>query len=82
MTFSNLMKMAESFPKGEKTLYEKAKLLVTSNFSFSHRIFKRLALQTCKDQGLFGKGLSVYIMYRHLQYTGVIEFRQCKRFGP
>ena len=27
------------------------------NFSFSHSVFKRLVLQTCKNQGLFGKGL-------------------------
>ena len=33
------------------------KLLVTSNFSFSHIVFKRLELQTRKNQGLFGKGL-------------------------
>ena len=30
------------FSKGLKILLEKEKLLVTSNFSFSHRIFKRL----------------------------------------
>ena len=35
----------------------KGELLVTSNFSFSHRVFKRLVLQTGKSQGLFGKGL-------------------------
>ena len=28
-----------------------------SNFSFSHSVFKRLLLQTHKNQGLFGKGL-------------------------
>ena len=28
-----------------------------SNFSFSHSVFKRLVLQTRKNQGLFGKGL-------------------------
>ena len=33
------------------------KLLVTSNFSFSLTVFKRLVLQTCKNKGLFGKGL-------------------------
>ena len=33
------------------------KLLVTSNFSFSYSVFKRLALQTRKNQGLFGKRL-------------------------
>ena len=30
-----------------------------SNFCFSHSVFKRLALQTRKNQGLFGKGLPV-----------------------
>ena len=50
--------MAESFPDGYKTQWEKEKLLVTSNFSFSHSVFKRLVQQTHKNQGLFGKGLS------------------------
>ena len=33
-------------------------LLVTSNFSFSRSVFKRLVLETRKNQGLFGKELS------------------------
>ena len=49
--------MAESSPKGWETLWEKEKLLVMSNFSFSHCAFKRLVLQTCKNKGLFAKGL-------------------------
>ena len=49
------MKMAESSQNGQKTLQEKEKLLVTSNFSYYHSVFKRL--QTRKNQGLFGKGL-------------------------
>ena len=49
--------MVESSPKGLKTLLEKEKLLITSNFSFSHSVFKRRVLQTRKNQGLFGKGL-------------------------
>ena len=53
-----LMKMAESSPKEKKTLWEKEKLLVMSNVSFSHSVFKRLVPQTCKNKGLFGKGLS------------------------
>ena len=32
------LKMAESFWNGYKTLWEKDKLLVSSNFSFSHNI--------------------------------------------
>ena len=33
---------------------------ITSNFSFSHSVFERLVLQTCKTWGLFGKGLTLY----------------------
>ena len=29
---------------------------IVSNFSFSNSVFKRLVLQTCKNQGLFGNG--------------------------
>ena len=49
--------MEESFPNRYKTLREKAKLLITRNFSFSYSVFERLALQTRKNQGLFGKRL-------------------------
>ena len=42
---------------GRKHCGEKVKLLITSNFSFSHSVFKRLVLQTRKNQGLFWKGL-------------------------
>ena len=53
--------MAESSQNHQKTLLEKEKLLVKSNFSFSHRVFKRLVLQTRKNQDLFGKGLKPFI---------------------
>ena len=51
------MKMAESSPNGWKTLWEKKKLLVTSNFFFSYSVFEKLVRQTRKNQDLFGKGL-------------------------
>ena len=44
-----------------KHLWEKEKLLVLSNFSFSRSVFKRLILQTRKNQGMCGKGLSCMI---------------------
>ena len=53
--------MAECSVNGSKTLCEKEKLLVTSNFSFSHSVFKRFVLQTRENQGLFGKGLTVLV---------------------
>ena len=58
-TISSLMKMVESYPNRKKTLWEKEKLLVTSNFSFSRSVFKNLKLQTGKNQGSFGKGLMI-----------------------
>ena len=38
---------------------EKEKLLVMSNFSYTLHVFIRLVLQTRKNQGLFGKGLTL-----------------------
>ena len=45
---------------------------VTSNFSFSRSVFKRLVLQTRKIQGLFGKGLTTQKMwpFENLMGTG------------
>ena len=62
----------------KKTLREKEKLLVTSNFSFSHRVFKRVLLQTRKNQGLFGKGLNLYQITKNnaiplLQVKNIVE---------
>ena len=47
-------KTGGKFSKNRKTLGEKQKLLITSNFSFSHSVFKRLLLQRSKKKGLFG----------------------------
>ena len=52
-----MTKMAESYPSGWKTLWEKEKLLVMSNFSFSHSIFKRLVSQGSQKVSLCGNGL-------------------------
>ena len=49
---SKLIKMAESLPKGWKTLWEKEKLLIKSNFSFSHSVFKRLLPQIRTKRGI------------------------------
>ena len=49
--------MAESYSNGQKTLWEMEKLLIMSNFSFFHSVFKRLVLHTRKHQHLFGKWL-------------------------
>ena len=41
------MNMTRSSQNALKTLWEKAKLLIMSNFSFSHSVYKRLVLQIC-----------------------------------
>ena len=43
------------FIPAKKTLWEKEKLLINSNFSFSHIGFKRSVLQTGENQVLFWK---------------------------
>ena len=54
-------------------MWEKEKLLVTSNFSFPHSVFKRLLWQAGKNQGFeitVGKGE----IARHKQF---LLFPQC-----
>ena len=57
-TIWSWMEIAASSLNGLKTLCEKEKLLVESNSSFSHSVFKRLVHQTRENQGLFGKELT------------------------
>ena len=58
----NLMKMAEGSPNGWKTIWENEKLLVESNFSFSHSVFKRPVLQTRKTPGLVWESAKDYYL--------------------
>ena len=48
--------------------WKNVKLLITSNFSFSQSVFKRLVLQTPKKQGLIGKLLR-FTRMRETQIT-------------
>ena len=49
--------MERKFSKSIENTREKETLLVMTNFSFSHRVFKILVLQIDKNKALFGKGL-------------------------
>ena len=69
-------------------------MLDTNSFSFSHSVFKMLLLETCKNQGLFGKGLeslssrvvksrdSLVKGKRHLQTTNLLLLRLLKWRSP
>ena len=65
-----MTKMAESYPNGQKTLWEKEKLLVTSNFSFSHSVFKRLVSQGRQKESLCGNGLRILRYRLHRKHYG------------
>ena len=51
---------------GRKHCGEKEKLLITSNFSFSHSVFKRLVSQGCQKVLLCGNGLTMGISLTYL----------------
>ena len=63
--------MAKSYPNRYKTLWEKEKLLVTSNFSFYHSVFKRLVSQGHQKVSLCGNGLM-------LPYPSCHKYRKMK----
>ena len=42
-------------------------MLVTGNFFFSRSVFKKLVLQTRKNQGLFEKGLTMILISEKFQ---------------
>ena len=78
--------MAGRSPFGKKTLLQKEKLFVTSNFSCSHNVFKRVLLHTCKNQSLFGKGLNClflskprrgYELFNNKKLLHLSEFKAC-----
>ena len=79
--FQMLVKMTESSLHRQKTWWEKEKLLVMSNFSFSHGVFKRLVLQTRKTPGLCGKVEILFGMGRKYSentvYQHFLRFQQC-----
>ena len=56
-TILNLMKIPESSLNRWKTLWVKKKLLVKTNFSFSHSVFKRVVSQGRQKVSLCGNGL-------------------------
>ena len=59
--------MAESYSNGLKTPWEKEKLLVTSNFSLSHGVFKRLVFQGRQKVSLCGNELKAASGLERLQ---------------
>ena len=77
--------MRESYPNGLKTLWEKEKLLVTSNFSFSHSVFKRLVSQGRQKVSLCGNGLKrirIYPLPHHPDLITTLLWKVPGRFAP
>ena len=64
----NLIKMVDCSPEGYKTLWKMEKLIITSNFSFSHSVFKRLVLQSHKNISLlFWERANHYLLLYQFQ---------------
>ena len=56
---NNIDKWGYNYLMEMKTLWEKEKLLVTSNFSSSHNVFKSCLLLMCQNEYLWSKGLKL-----------------------
>ena len=56
----------------KKTLWEKEKLLVTSNFSFFHNVFKSSLLLMRQNEYLWSKGLNVVLLIKEKKNVGKI----------
>ena len=57
MTSKNMNQWGYNYLTEYKTLCKKEKLLVTSNFSFSHNVFKNCLLLMRQNEYLWSKGL-------------------------
>ena len=66
--------MAESYTNRLKTMWEKEKLLVTSNFSFSNSVFKRLVSQGRQKVSLCGNGLKSFHSHISVVVCSFFEF--------
>ena len=74
--------MAKRFSKQVENMWETDELLITSNSSFSHSVFKTLALETRKNQGLFGKGLIQVPLLKHVRkVVGGLRKESCVSTG-
>ena len=60
MTIQYVMELENNVLMGQKTLCEKEKLLVTSNFSFTHIVFQIRSHPSGLMSLLFGNGLNPY----------------------
>ena len=64
-----------------KTLWEKKKLLVKSNFFFSHNVFKSCLLLMLQNEYLWSKGLKIGMGFKSLKSWFInVYFRDITEF--
>ena len=61
---------------GKKTLWEKEKLLVTSNFSFSHNVFHIYISLVHQNASLCGNQLNIERKVKNVDYKHFLHFPQ------
>ena len=64
-----------------RKLWEKEKLLVASNFSFSHSFFKRLVSQGRQKVSLCGNGLNGLILFKN-EFQPLCEHKASRTVAP
>ena len=66
------IEMQNKYPIGWKTLWEKEKLLVTSNFSFSHNVFHNYISLVHQNAALCGNGLR-FLFTKRSRYISFVK---------
>ena len=66
---------------GQKTLWEKEKLLVTSNFSFFHNVFHRYISKCVKMQDCMVMGYLLVISLKSLSTAITRDIVKCLSFA-
>ena len=69
MMKKNMDKWGNSYLIELKTLWEKEKLLVTSNFFFTHNVFKSCLLLMRQNEYLWSKGLKSFFQETKTSYV-------------
>ena len=71
----NVTKMIISVFDRVENIVRKGEIACTSNFSFSHNVFKRLLSQTRRKVSLCGNGLALYYTILTLTLSQTTNFR-------
>ena len=76
------LQMGYNYLIEEKTLWEKGKLLIMSNFLFSHNVFKGCLLLMRQNEYLWSRGLSDHKETPSSKHNGKLRKYSYPEFSP